>query len=404
MHGILQNGALLMDQQTSLTATHQGRRNLLILLFAAFVLTGVATVIIGPMLPVFIRKWSLDDGQAGLFFTVQFMSAMAGVGLSSILSSWRGYRPALFLGYALIATGLAALNTESHATALLATASFGGGYGLVIPGSNLLVAEAGGRRSASLLSLLNFMWGVGAVACSPLILLALKRNQLPALLTGLAIIGGGMALSLLFAPITEENHASSGKTGPGGKASTGFAVTMALAALFFIYVGMETSIGGWSAELAKRLANGATGMTTLAPMFFYGGLMSGRAFAPLVLLRVHERRLALGALGLAAFGTALAIATSALTVAIAGVLLAGLGCASIYPIYVAWLSKWYGGRAKRVGGIMFALASLGGSVVPWFVGFVSKHSGSLRVGLLVPFASAVTMIGMILLLRQRTKA
>jgi len=42
--------------------------------------------------------------------------------------------------------------------ALAATASFGCGYGLVIPGTNLLVAQAGGKRGASLLNLLNFMW------------------------------------------------------------------------------------------------------------------------------------------------------------------------------------------------------------------------------------------------------
>jgi fucose permease len=66
------------------------------------------------------------------------------------------------------------------------------------------------------------------------------------------------------------------------------------------------------------------------------------------------------------------------------------------------LSKWYCAAARRLGGIVFALASLGGSALPWLVGFVSKHSGSLRIGLLIPFFCPLLMIGILLLLRRRT--
>ena len=382
----------------------QGHRNLLILLFAGFLLIGIATVIVGPMLPVFIQKWSLDDRQAGFFFTVQFTSSMVGVGLSSALSAWRGYRPALILGYMLTGVGLAALNADSHMLALAATASFGCGYGLVIPGTNLLVAQAGGKRGASLLNLLNFMWGVGAIACSPLVLLAQNHMRLPVLLASLGITGGLMVLGVIFASFRGDTQGEVAKTSENGLADPGLAVTMALATLFFIYVATETSVGGWAVEFAKRLANRSTGMTTLAQMFFYAGLTSGRAVAPIVLLRVRERRLVLGALTLSVIGTAILMASGTLKIAILGVFLAGLGCATIYPIYIAWLSRWYGARAKNVGGVLFALASLGGAAGPWLVGSLSKYSGNLRVGLLVPLVGAITMICLVLLLRRQTTA
>jgi fucose permease len=393
-----------MSEPTSVTAKDRGHLNLLILLFAGFVLIGIATVIVGPMLPVFIQKWSLDDRQAGFFFTVQFTSSMVGVGLSSALSAWRGYRPALILGYALTGAGLSALNANSHALALAATASFGCGYGLVIPGTNLLVAQAGGKHSASLLNLLNFTWGVGAIACSPLVLLAQNHMRLPVLLAGLGITGSLMALGLMLASFQGDTQGEVAKTSGNGLADTGLATTIALATLFFIYVATETSVGGWAVEFAKRLANRSTGMTTLAQMFFYAGLTSGRAIAPVVLLRLDERRLVLGALVLSAAGTAILMASSTLKIAILGVFLAGLGCATIYPIYIAWLSRWYGARAKNVGGVLFALASLGGAAGPWLVGSLSKYSGNLRVGLLVPLAGAITMICLVLLLRRQTTA
>ena len=393
-----------MTEQTGAVGNNPGNRNLLILLFAGFVLTGVATVIVGPLLPGFIRRWSLDDGQAGFFFTIQFISSMAGVGLSSVLSSRWGYRPALVLGYVLMGGGLAALNASSHAIALAATSLFGGGYGLVIPGTNLLAAEAGGKKSASLLNLLNFAWGVGAVTCSPMILLALKHDRLPALLTGFAVFACFIVLALFLVSFKEEKHQGNTTTSDSDSANVGFAVAIALASLFFIYVAMENGIGGWAAEYAKRMAKGATGTTTLAPMFFYAGLMSGRALAPLLLLRLHERKLVVGALSLTALGTTLEIESSSLKMAIAGIFFAGAGCSSIYPIYIAWLSRWYGARAKRIGGIFFALGALGGSFGPWFVGSVSKLSGSLREGLLVLPLSALVMILLVLLLRRQTAA
>jgi len=379
-----------------------GRTALLAALFVGFVLSGIATTIVGPMLPVFIRRWGLDDGQAGLFPSIQFLAALAGTAVSGAWMAWRGYRPSLVAGYALMGFGLATLNASTHVNALAAAAALGLGYGLITPGTNLYVAEAGGTRSASLLNLLNFTWGAGAMACSPLIAMALRNNRLPGLLIGYAAFGGLLALALLFARFGAEKHEKALDTTAAPPLRVARGVTIALAALFFMYVGMETSIGVWSAEYSRRIAHGITNMTTLAPMFFYTGLTAGRGLAPLVLLSLSEGPLVLAALSLTAIGTTALIFSTTLKVAIAGVFLAGLGCASIYPIYIAWLSKWYGARAKRIGGFLFALASLGGAAGPWLVGIFSQYSGSLRVGFLVPLLSALLMICIVVSLRRQT--
>src|ERR1700730_17633110 len=195
-----------MSKQNSASAETEGHRNLLVLLFAGFVLSGIATTIIGPMLPIFIRRWSLDDGQAGLFSSIQFLAALGGTLASSVIAASRVYLPALVLGYALMGGGLASLNADTHCVALTATAAFGLGYGLITPGTNLFVAELGGAKSASLLSQLNFAWGAGAMACSPLIALALKRNGLGILLTGAAVFGGILVLGLLFVSFGAQKH------------------------------------------------------------------------------------------------------------------------------------------------------------------------------------------------------
>ena len=379
------------------------RTSLLALLFIGFVLTGIPTVIVGPILPVFISRWSLNDSQAGFFFTVQFAASLCGVWIATALTSWHGYRYPLVLGYVLTGAGLALLNAPTHAQALVATALFGVGYGTVTPPTNLSVAETGGARSASLVSLLNFAWGIGAVVCSPLVLLALRHQLLSSLLLTVAVGALLLAGSFLIVTFPVDAHRTANEsTASQSDPLPAVAITVAISALFFIYVGTETSLGGWAAEHAKRLAGHASSLSTVAPMFFYAGLMTGRGLAPLVLMHVRENRLALAALGVTALGVGILIASTFQRSAIVGLTIAGLGCSSIYPIYISWFSRWYGAAARRLGGVVFSLASLGGSALPWLVGFISKQSGSLRIGLLIPFFCPILMIGVLLLLRRRT--
>jgi fucose permease len=88
------------------------------------------------------------------------------------------------------------------------------------------------------------------------------------------------------------------------------------------------------------------------------------------------------------------IATTLLAVVVS-VTAAGLGMAAIYPILIAWMVKAFGERSKQAGSIMFALASMGGATMPWFVGITSTRVGSLRTGLLIPLAGCAAMIALI---------
>ena len=378
------------------------QRYLLVLLFTGFVLTGLEITLAGPLMPQFITRWALSDSRAGLLLAVEFSGSLAGVWLSSLITYYLGTRTSLVLGYLMIGAGLASVNTTSMTVVLFALGALGIGYGLVVPPTNLAVAEIGGARSASLVSLVNFAWGAGAVSCSPLVLLALKNGFLPTFLYFFAGVGGLLAFSFLFAKFPEEKHTAANATNTP-MISVGTGTTLVLAALFFLYVGVEVSLGSWAAAYAKRLPGG-TGISTLAPMFFYGGLLFGRASAPLVLAHVREYRLVITALIMVILGNTVFVLAATQQIAFASAAIAGLGCSAIFPIYVAWLSRWYGARAVRLGGLMFSMSSVGSAVAPWFVGFVSAHAGGLRIGLLVPLSSAVLMMFLLLLVRRQAAA
>jgi FHS family glucose/mannose:H+ symporter-like MFS transporter len=381
------------------------QRYLLMLLFAGFVLTGLEITLTGPLMPQFIARWSLSDSQAGFLLAVEFSGSLAGVWLSSLITHYFGTRTSLVLGYLIIGAGLASISTSSMTVVQLALGALGIGYGLVVPPTNLAVAEIGGARSASLVSLVNFAWGAGAVSCSPLVLLALKNAFLPTFLYFFAGVGGLLAFSFLFARFPEAKHAASDSPATAPLISPGVVTTLTLAALFFLYVGVEVSLGSWAAAYAKRLPGGGEGISILAPMFFYGGLLSGRAFAPFVLARVREYRLVIAALTMVIIASTVFVLAPTQQIAFASAAIAGLGCAAVFPIYVSWLSRWYGARAVRLGGLMFSMSSVGSAVAPWFVGFVSAHAGGLlRIGLLVPLFSAVAMVFLLLLVRRQAAA
>jgi MFS transporter, FHS family, glucose/mannose:H+ symporter len=393
--------SVAQDGDRSDSSKTESRRNVLVLLFAGFFLSGIAITVVGPMLPIFIKRWALNDSQASVFSILQFAAGLGGTLASSLIVAKSGFRPALVIGYALVGGGLAFLNSSSHGVALAATTAFGLGYGLITPGTNLFVAELGGARSAPLLNQLNFAWGAGAMSCSPLVALALRHNAVGSMLIGTAIMGAVLVLGLSFASFGEQRHEKVVGNGAASIPAMGLAVTIALAGMFFIYVAMENGIGIWAAEYAKRLANGITSLTTLAPMFFYAGLTLGRGSASFVLRRVHERPLVLGALSLTAAAIALLIGSKSLLIATPAIFLAGLGCAAVYPIFIAWLSRWYGAQAKKIGGVLFAIATLGGSAGSGLIGTFSQYSGSLRVGYVVPLACAIALIGLVLALRRQ---
>jgi FHS family glucose/mannose:H+ symporter-like MFS transporter len=384
---------------TSVTETKRKHVGLIALLSVGFILTGFPTIIAGPILPTFISRWNLTDSQAGLFFTVQFAASLAAVWITTGLTAWRGYRPGLVIGYVLTGVGLALLNAQTHSVALIAVALYGMGYGLVVPPTNLAGAEAGG---AGTVSLLNFAWGIGAVACAPLLSVSLRHHSLTTFLWILAAVAIALAVAFAFASLPERHHdSSSAANSPSSSSIPSVRITVIVATIFFLYVGSEAGIGGWAAEHAKRLAGHATELTTMSPLFFYAGLMVGRGLASLLLPRIGSFRFIVAAFTLSILGIVTIIAARSTSVAIAGFAIAGLGCATIYPIYISWFSHWYGSAARRLGGVVFSMASLGGSAMPWLVGFVSTKANSLPIGFLVPLAGILTMAVFVAILRKR---
>lgn len=373
------------------------------LLCAGFVVNGVVISLIGPILPMFMAKWGLNDSRAGLFSLVQFAASFVGVLASSPLISAKGFKPAITLGIALLSLGFALLNAQTFVLALAASGVYGLGYGFATPGTNLWVGESYGDRRASALSIVNLAWGAGAIASSPLAMLAMRTSHVTLLLYVVGAFGAVLAIVLLGMQFGNPPHEEAPASGSSNERVAGIGVAALLGILFFVYVGTEVGTSYWASAHAQRAAAWVTNTWALAPMFFFAGLLGGRGAAAAILLHLKEVTVAVSGLLLAATGESIFLAGHSVVTLFGGAFLAGLGLASIFPILIAWLSKWYGTRARKVGGVMFALAALGSAFVPPLVGVVSRYAGSLRIGLLVPLAGCILMLTVIGILRPGTR-
>src|SRR5262252_10641584 len=171
-------------------------RSLTYAAYISFIPIGIATVLLGPMLPTLSARWSLNYAQAGALFNAQYLASTCAVALSGVLVTRWGYRFAINFGLVLMALGVAFLLSGPKIIGVLSIAAYGAGLGLAVPAANLLVAAANPERRSATLNLLNFFWSLGAVACPFFIAAAATRRHIPTFLFSLAMFGVIVAIGI----------------------------------------------------------------------------------------------------------------------------------------------------------------------------------------------------------------
>ena len=357
-----------------------------LLLNCGFVLTGMVTTLLGPLLPLYKTRWALSDTQAGYFFVAQFLATTLVTVASTAVIARIGSRKTLVAGYTIMAAGIALLTVAQWPLALAATFVYGLGLGLAVPATNLFVASAQHEnRKAAALNLVNFFWGVGAVAL-PALISATGARFVPHLLTALAtlLLLVTVGFGIFFPP--PDLLPSTASNGPGVAERRSLRSLATLSAAFFLYVGAENAVGGWIASYARHYMTRGSGWV-LTTAFFWGGLLAARAAAPALLRLVREKHLAQGGILLGCGGIAIVLAFPTAAGISAGAFVAGAGMGPVFPSLVLLLTSFLGTTVSRNGGPIFAIGGLGGAALPLLVGVVSTQSGALHYGLGAPLVA-----------------
>ena len=146
------------------------------ILHLSFILIGVITTLLGPILPYFSHTWSLTDAQAGFFFTSQYFFSTLGVILTSVFLPRFGFARVSAAGFVAFVIGFAFLGLSPWIVSVFMVGINGFGYGLTNPSINLRATQLPSKNTAAAVTFLNFSWSIGAVLC-PFLVAALVPSS-----------------------------------------------------------------------------------------------------------------------------------------------------------------------------------------------------------------------------------
>lgn len=358
---------------------------------ASFVLVGVMTTLSGVLLPFLSTRYSMPAATTAWLFPAQFCCGATGVLSSGVILRRFGFRAALGVGYALLASGGACFALASWPGILAGVCLYGIGIGILNPSSNLAAGTLS-CRGPVMVNTLNFCWGTGAVA-GPMILPALlARHGASAIALGLAPMMAVACAGVMLA-VPDGTAGSPAAGAKGGSANAILSGVMLLG-----YVGTETTITGWMPLYGLRTLGANSVQAGLTLSIVWGALLAGRAAGPFLVSRVGIDRILRTSFVLMAAGICIIAVIHTMPALMVGCMVSGLGLATVFPNVVAAYTA-SGGRNVSV---VFLMASAGGATLPWIAGRLVSATG-YPLAALVPAAAATLLISVVwtALLRRR---
>jgi fucose permease len=392
-----------MPKPEILSITGSSRGALFLAASAAMFIFGIVLALLGVLfgLPEMRARLHVDLGQQGDLFLLLYLGVLMASILSGPLIDRLGTNPVLLVSALLVTGALVGFSeAQSFGVAAFSGVILGLGGGALNTASNALVSDLYGTERGAMLNVLGIFYGVGALAI-PLLAASLSAvftmRQLLLMVAALAALAAvGYAL-LRFPPA----RAAKGFSARELASVARYPGVLVLAMVLFFESGNESAIGGWtSSYLGAAGASARTATWMLAG--YWAALIAGRLLAARLLRRISKAQLVLASGMGAAAGCALLVSTRSLAGMAAGVALAGLSFAAIYPTTLAIAGDRHSHLTGTVFGLLFSVGITGGMLFPWAIGHLSQPFG-MRGSLLLPVASSVAICVLAVAIRSRER-
>ena len=263
------------------------------------------------------------------------------------------------------------------------------------------------------MSWLHCMWGLGASLGPYFMGHALTTGRgWPMGYRWIAFLQIGLTAILFLTLPLWRIHGGSREEGPSAPALTlpqvlRLSGAKSMVAAFFCYCGLEQTAGLWASSyltLEKGLpAETAAGFASL----FFLGVTAGRGLSGFLTLVLNDRQMVRLGQGITALGILLLLLpVGGETAALAGLVLAGLGCAPIYPCFIHATPDHFGAEnSQSVIGVQMAGAYVGTCLTPMVFGLLaSRLTPALFPAYLLAVLLVMTLAHEGLLRARRTAA
>ena len=245
------------------------------------------------------------------------------------------------------------------------------------------------------MSWLHCMWGIGA-STGPYILAAAMTNG--GWNFGYRWVGflqiALTAVLFMTLPLWKENRTEEQKTAPAKPLSIKeiFAIPGAkeIMTAFFCYCALESTAGLWaSSYLVMEFGvseETAAGLATL----FYTGITVGRGISGFVTYKLNDKNMIRLGQSIIAVGVLAIILPLGKEVAMAGIVMVGLGCAPVYPCIIHSTPEHFGAdKSQAIIGVQMACAYIGSCFMPPLFGIIANN---ISAGLFAPYLAAILVL------------
>ena len=143
---------------------------------------------------------------------------------------------------------------------------------------------------------------------------------------------------------------------------------------FFCYCALETTAGLWASSYLTLTRGVAADTAASFASLFYIGITAGRAACGFLTLKLSDTQMIRLGQGVLAVGVAALLVPGPQLLALAGLVLVGVGCAPIYPSIIHATPDHFGAdRSQAVIGVQMASAYVGNLVMPPLFGLLANN-------------------------------
>ena len=162
--------------------------------------------------------------------------------------------------------------------------------------------------------------------------------------------------------------------------------------LFFVYTGLEITVGQWSFTILTESRGLSKEMAGLLVTVYWGSILTGRVLFGMVADRFGLDRLVRLSTIAALAGTAMFALNRSVALDVIALALSGLGLAAIYPCLMSRTPQRLGkALAAHAIGFQVSAAMLGAAALPSLSGFLSQGFGLEAIGVAAMLMAIVLM-------------
>ncbi|MGO9437621.1 MAG: MFS transporter [Terracidiphilus sp.] len=377
-----------------LDAKHSSARTLGVL-HPAFLLTGILHAIGGPLLPSLASTFRLSDSQSGVLFFLYF----AGSSLGAVFCLGN-YARIIAIGFLAVAASSLAVTLAHWPILLPVYLLLGISVGVPMSAVSLFVGRNFPEKSASVLALLNMSWSAGALLAPLLAARILVHHSFRA---AYAMLAAAAAIAALVCARFLRQDPDSLRSNGNIRSIANSRMIIGFAFVAFLQVGVENTAAAWLPTYMLRIAGSGAVFAATVAAFYWAGFLISRGFTALVLLYVKPASVVCATITIALGAAVLLAAAPSVPIGCIAMFLLGMALAPTYPLLIAMSFS----RVRETSDTRWILAAsgFGGSIFPWLTGWISAHSGSLRLGILtIPMVLLLMIFFLPFLIRGRALA